>query len=273
MRERALLHAGGTPGTWGNLGLWPAPDYAQACAALARCVGQAAGLQAGSRVLSVGCGAGDELALWVREFGAAHVLGLEPEAGSAAAATRFAGAGVRVEQLPWYALTSAIDPAVAYDAVVCVDAAYHFSPRSAFLAAAWRALRPGGRLAFTDLVVEPLAPSTARWPARVALRLGARLAGVQPDDLLDSQAGAARLAQAGFTDVHVQRLDEAVLDGFARFARQQQARLGRQAAERAWRRVAVTARLVPACRAAGLGMVLLAGARPAGPAPGASVAR
>lgn len=335
LRERALLHAGGTPGTWGNLGLWPAPDYAHACAALARLLGHAAGLQPGARVLGVGCGAGDELLLWAQEFGAAQVLGLEPDPALAAAASRFAGPGVEVRTLPWWALASHTGPAESFDAVVCVDAAYHFSPRPAFLAAAWRALRPGGRLAFTDLVRDPPAPGAGEWgdgPADslvgglgghpgghrggrwaerlarrlaggiasagrgLALRAAGRLAGVHHADLLEAQAAAARLARAGFTAVQVERLDEAVLDGFAGFARRQGGRVSTQAGvhtdgpagegapagpgptlaqDPAWRRVAATARLIPVCRRAGLGMVLLAGSRPMdsrGPDAGAPAA-
>ena len=92
-RQRQLLHQGGRPGTWGNLGLWAdggdAPDliattdYAGACRALALSVGDAAGLQPGARVLSLACGAGDELLLWTDHFGASRVLGVEVDPAAA----------------------------------------------------------------------------------------------------------------------------------------------------------------------------------------------
>jgi SAM-dependent methyltransferase len=120
-------------------------------------------------VLGVGCGAGDELQLWAQEFGAAQVLGLEPDPALAAAATRFAGPDVEVRTLPWRALASHAGPAGCFDAVVCVDAAYHFSPRAAFLAAAWRAPAPGRAAgAFTDLVRDAVAPGAGGWGDRPA---------------------------------------------------------------------------------------------------------
>ena len=86
---RGLLHQGGTAADWQNLGLWPAPDqpqpdYAGACSALALRVGTAAGIQAGERVLSIACGAGEELDLWTHAYGAAQPIGLEPDARACA---------------------------------------------------------------------------------------------------------------------------------------------------------------------------------------------
>jgi ribosomal protein L11 methylase PrmA len=88
--ERALLHRGGRRGTWGSLGLWhdQADDYAEACEALARAVGAAAGIEPGERVLSIGSGAGDELLLWAQAFGAAEVWGVERDPLLVAAAQR-----------------------------------------------------------------------------------------------------------------------------------------------------------------------------------------
>jgi cyclopropane fatty-acyl-phospholipid synthase-like methyltransferase len=156
--ERALLHRGGRRGTWGNLGLWPAgdaadtdttsdTDYAQACTALARAVADAAGLARGDAVLDLACGAGDELLLWLDDYGAARVHALEHDALLAHAATQRVGG--RAEVL----CASALQPpaALRVNRVLCVDAAYHLRPRSAFLRAAWQALEPGGTLAYTDL--------------------------------------------------------------------------------------------------------------------------
>lgn len=260
--ERALLHRGGRRGTWGNLGLWrdAEEDYAGACAALARAVADAAGLRPGDAVLDIACGAGDELLLWLDGYGAAEVVGVERDAQLAQAARRRVGSRATIAQ------ASALGPAAfgdaRFDRVLCVDAAYHLSPRSAFLQAAWRALKPGGTLAYTDLSLQRASP---------LLRAAAGLCGLAPQDLLSAPAQLRRLREHGFVDARLQPLDDAVLGGFARFVQGQGARVARTALHRDWRRPALTARLIGPCRSAGLGYVLLAATR--GEGEGAAMAR
>ena len=208
-------------------------------------MGQAAALAPGHRVLSLACGAGDELALWVDTFGAAEAAGTERDPEAAALAGRFVGPRVSMSATP---------PAGPFDAVLCVDAAYHLSPRTGFIAQAFAALHPGGRLAFTDLVLDGRASPL--------LQGAARLCGVPAGDLTDVASRLAQLRVAGFDELHAERLDEAVLGGFAAFARQQRARLGRHAWAPGWQRAAVTAALVAPCRAAGLGYALYSGRKP-----------
>lgn len=277
LRERALMHHGGRDGTWGNLGLWPAQDYAGAATALARVVGEAARLESGQRVLSVGCGAGDELLLWVETYGVALATGVEPDpvlrAAAQALTVRMGPRAQADAPMLAHTLSDALGSST-WDAVVSVDAAYHFSPRTAWLQSAWHSLRPGGRIAFTDLVggSAGLAPGQ-RGPlglqgmaSRLTLRLAARAARLDGSDILPLPSALDRLRAAGFVDVGAQRLDTEVLDGFAAFARRQAQALGPAARDPAWRRVAGTARLLPWCRAAGLGYALLWGRRPDGPA-------
>lgn len=228
LSQSELLHRHGRPATWGNLGLWPAADYAGAAEALARRVATAAGLGPGQRVLSLACGAGDELALWRAAYGVAHASGTERDTGPV--------------------------PEGPFDAVLCVDAAYHFSPRPAFLAQAFRRLRPGGRLAFTDL--------TLAGRAGMVVRGAARLCGLAAGDLATVAQRSRELRAAGFVELRAEPLDAEVLDGFARFVAAQRRRLGPDAAGPAWRRVAVTAALIPPCRAAGLGYALFSARRP-----------
>ncbi|MBL8307182.1 MAG: class I SAM-dependent methyltransferase [Rubrivivax sp.] len=243
------LHDGGRAGAWGSLGLWAAdtPDYFGACAALAGAVAGAAGLRRGERVLSVACGAGEELRCWAEDFGAAEVVGVELDAALVAAA-RHRVPQARVIEASGTALEATGLPAASFDRVLCVDAAYHLHPREAFLRGALQRLRPGGRLAFTDLV----APQR-----RGALALAARLCGVPPDGLLSAEAQQARLHALGFADVRCERLDDAVLGGFARFVH------ARRVAPWRWPRVAATAALIGPCRAAGLGYAMLSASRPA----------
>lgn len=260
--ERALLHRGGTDGAWGNLGLWSdGADYAAACRALALAVGQAAGLRPGDRVLAVACGGGAEMPLWIDDFGAASVLGIERDARLAAEATSTHGRRVlagRIQVLHGDAMDP-LPPALAgegFDAVLCVDAAYHLSPRRHWLAQVHGLLRPGGRLAYTDLVLD------GQRAGSPLLRRAARACGVPSDDLADADGQRRRLQQTGFTDVGKQRLDEPVLGGFARHVRRQSLHLGTAALSAAWRRPLATALLIPPCRAAGLGYALWSARKP-----------
>ena len=256
--ERALLHRGGRAADWGSLGLWlGAADYAGACSALADAVGRGAGLQPGERVLSAACGAGEELLRWAGHFGAASVLGIERDPALAARARQ------RVAARPWAAAITvlagdALDMpprAGPFDALVCVDAAYHLAPRERWLAQAFSLLRPGGRIAYTDLV---LAHGAASWPLRAA----AALCGVPSSDLLDLDGQVQRLRDAGFDEPAAQALDDAVLGGFARFVRDQARTHGFSPWQAGWRRPAWTAALIPPCRAAGLGYALVTARKP-----------
>lgn len=293
----ALLHAGGTPGTWGNLGLWAegsAGDYAQAATALADAVGQAAALRPGDAVASLACGAGEELLRWRQHFGAGELLGLERDTALLAAAqARVAAQGLQGITLARCAGAEEALQALRsrpgrFDVVAVVDAAYHLGPRRRLIDAAAIALKPGGRLVFTDLVLPPparsgSAPQTRaqalpRWLARQLLRGAVRLCdmslpeapqphGAAPPASLPTPHAASTeplpsmLRASGFTVVQAQRLDEPVLGGFTRFVAAQRLRLGHQARGAAWRRIALTAALIAPARRAGLGYALVAACR------------
>ena len=258
-----LLHHGGPPSAWGNLGLWSSADqpYADACRALADRVAAAAGLGPGQRVVSLACGSGEELRHWVQAHGVHSALGVEADAQRARRARRRMARAGLVAQCPvvvqpalaWAARRGAHD--ARFDAVLCVDAAYHLSPRLQLLSHALALLQPGARLAFTDLVLDRQA-AAAPW-----LRATARLCGVPHVDLVPADERLRQLQAAGFVDVQAERLDDAVLGGFVRFVQQQHQLLGRDRWRAAWLRPAITAALIGPCRTAGLGYVLFSARR------------
>jgi SAM-dependent methyltransferase len=281
--EPDLLHHGGRPGAWGSLGLWPAPavtaavtadptghtepaDYAGACAELARALARAAAWPPGARVLAPGCGAGEELRLWRAEFAAANVVGVEP---SAAQRARAAAAGITESP----GLCALAGTAVqmhhlaggGFDAVVACDSAYHFGPHDAWLQQAAAALKPGGRIAFTDLVLEPHSATTRAGAALLSKAMRLPRVGITPRRAA-AQVVAA-MQHAGWVDVVCTRLDDAVLGGFVRFAHAQALRLCaaglRPRVHPGWQRVAWTARALPLFRALGGGYALFSASRSA----------
>lgn len=247
--ERAWLAAGGRDEGWHNLGLWqPGDAYATAAARLAQAVVHAVRAKPQARWLVVACGAGAELALALRSD-AAHVLALDADPANAAAAAQMhaSDARVQVQCLDVMAddVTHAL-PAASFDAVICIDAAYHLAPRKRWLHAMRRVLRGGGRIAFCDLVAD-MRP----WPLPLVWHAVARGAGIDARDIVSQSAALARLGNAGFEDARAERLDDAVLGGFARFVRQQRSKQGS-----AGQRARATARAIGPCRAAGLGYAI-----------------
>lgn len=127
-------------------------------------VARSAGVQAGSRVLDVGCGVGGTACHLARALGA-RVHGLTPNAAQrelAQARVRRVGLEEAVRfDLGWaHALPH---EAGSFDAVLFFESACHFPDRAAFFAEAFRVLRPGGCLAGEDWLAGEGAELALRW--------------------------------------------------------------------------------------------------------------
>lgn len=215
-----LLNAapGGTE--WTNLGLWRrGSGYAEAAAELARRVGRAARLTPGDVVIDLACGFGDSLRLWVEEFGVAEVVGVEPDPTVCARVERRIrdwGLADRIRMCKATAesfLPRAHTPKAT--AVVCVDAAYHFQTRAAWLRGLAQRLPAGTRIGFSDITVSRTAARGSR-RARTA-RIAAR-AGIPEENLWTLGEIETTCADLGILTDGIDRCGTAVLDGFVRFA-------------------------------------------------------
>lgn len=215
------------PLAWSNLGYWATTtDYDTAAEQLALQVGHAAALLPAHRVLDAGCGHGASLQLWPSAFGVQHVTAIERQAACVDAIRASAPPALdavylaRFDQLP----APAALPAHHFDAVLCVDAAYHATSLDDFVAFAAAQLAGGGRLVFTTLMQTPaLLQASASQLARVQRLL--RLAGISPASFLTEDAVIATLARHGLTDITLQPLDAEVLQGFADFVSRRQHQL------------------------------------------------
>ncbi len=214
---------------WTNLGYWTATSalrgdqqasgglhYTEAARALARRVAAAARLSAGDVVVDYGCGFGDSLRLWVDEFGAQRVIGIEPDPSVCRVIeSRVRSWGFADRIVVMCAAAEEISPTQAagdVTAVVCVDAAYHFDTRRSWIAQMAATASAGLRLGLADLSV------VAGRERSLRLRALARLMRIPRENLMSARSIAMAYEDAGFS---VNRCDQAgveVLDGFVAHA-------------------------------------------------------
>lgn len=250
------LDLNGDAGTaWGNLGFWETgADYPRAAERLARRIGDLAQLASARRMLDLGFGPGEQWRLWQEDFGVDEIVGFEPDAGHCAWAEQRRRPQDRIHCAAASAVADHIIPG-SVDAVVAVDAAYHFEDRCELLATLGRCLRPTGRAAWSDLVLT----SGAERPGPV-LRALLASAGIPAENLLSPERYGDALTGAGWRDVSLVRVDAEVLAGFADWW---STRRPRRMHPRMWLRAEFTARLLSANRRGGwLGYVLVSAAPP-----------
>lgn len=94
-------------------------------------------------------------------------------------------------------------PDNSFDAVLCVEAAFHFDTREAFLREAFRVLKPGGSLALSDILFRG-------FTAPVSDSLGVPKANLVPD----VEAYAALLRSIGFQQIDIRNATGECLGGF-----------------------------------------------------------
>lgn len=206
--------------SWGNLGLWRDGDhYSDACRELALALGRAADLKEGSHVFDAGFGCGDQLLLWLEHFHVASLQGLNlstSQTQQAKALLEQHGHAHHGQQL----VKGDIDDfglwpragAPAPDRILCLDSAYHFPRRDAFLEHAGRALPSGGRLCLTDFVLGETVLGGARELVQDAMLQASRL---PRENLVSTTEYHAVLEQAGFDDIELKDISRAVMRGFA----------------------------------------------------------
>jgi MPBQ/MSBQ methyltransferase len=106
----------------------------------------------GGRVLDVACGLGASTKRLIQTYAPDMITGINvSDAQLADARARAPGASFRVMNA-----TKLEFPDNYFDAVMCVEAAFHFDTRDKFLAEALRVLKPGGSLVLSDILFRPI---------------------------------------------------------------------------------------------------------------------
>jgi len=241
-----LLDATSRKRPWSNLGDWSeATEYSAACHALACRIGRAAKLSSADTVLEIACGHGASLSVWPDAFGVQVVDAIERQTTAIASIEADRPPALRhLWQADMNLILAGIRPwpqEERYDALVVVDAAYHFHELRTFLDQSSSRLRSGGRIAFTTLIRGSQWELAAEWQKHLVLQLAAR-ALIPAGSLVNEQELATAFQTAGFGLPSCEVLDREVLEGFACFVARRRKELDwRQRGSAGWWKVEATA--------------------------------
>lgn len=183
-----------------NLGYWGtgAETQREASDALVdRLVACSAGK--GGRILDVACGLGASTKRLTQTYPPDMITGINiSEAQIANARRRVPGCAFQV-----MSATEMTFPDNHFDAVICVEAAFHFDTRDRFFKEAHRVLKPGGSLVLSDILFRPVSNALQEfWHIPRANRVSS---------IADYRA---RLAAAGFVSIDVTDATGLCVGGF-----------------------------------------------------------
>lgn len=208
---------------WMDFGLWSpnTKTLADASRDLALSLGKAAGLNENDKVLDVGFGAGDEILVWLDNFGVKYIRGIEPVASQVRICSerlesrRESGKKNDIKLLVGTATEIPFD-SNSFTKVVALDCGYHFDKRTDFFSEAFRVLESSGRLTMVDAIFDPSKIPYIFRPI-VCLVLSVIFA-IPQENFLSVMEVKKQLSSKGFSDVHLTSLTEHIVPGFFKYA-------------------------------------------------------
>lgn len=248
LAEAALNLESGGRTHWGNLGDWQdARTYPEACEALADRLASGLRLDETTRLVDVGFGCGDQILHWIRRYGVRHVAGLNLSHSQTELARRRVAAdghsdiasGLQQGSVDALAAWAARTGQAPVDAIVALDCAYHFPSRRSFLRQAAEVLRPGGRIALSDVM---LARPTLPLHRRALLGVMGHFSRIPSGNLVGRDDYLAQWRDAGLQVEAFEDITEHVFQPFGTWLSRYRASLDPDVARRIdWKKYRATA--------------------------------
>ena len=151
-----------------------------------------------SQVLDVACGAGGTTRRLAQRFGASNVTAINI---SSYQLERTAKAAPGVNTVLMSATNLSFAPA-SFDAIVCVEAAFHFDTREQFFRQAYRVLKPGGHLVLSAVLLVPDVPAVYPVPAA---------------NLISASTYKSQLSLMGFEGATIESARKSTWESFAKY--------------------------------------------------------
>ena len=203
---------------WTNLGYWFSESctYPQACQSLAEHLANSIHLNSKDRVLDLGCGQGAALSLWKNQYNVQYIDAVDMQldcVNNIIHTMPF----IHQAQCGSFLNLKEMYFEFKFDAVLCIDAAYH-SHLNSFLSSVKSVLNSKARIGFHYLV---LSDGYKNLNSFEKLKLAALLKSADIKlNTLNSYSDTQKLIErCGFEQIEMQNLSAAVLNGFAAYIR------------------------------------------------------
>ncbi|WP_257294023.1 methyltransferase domain-containing protein [Endozoicomonas sp. YOMI1] len=197
---------------WRLLGYWrDTSQYRQACSEMAGLLADKACLSTQDEVLDVGFTSHDQLLVWLDYYQVQHLTAIASDEQQMVRALEHCGHFNTLKLVRGGDKSLAEQPENSCDKLIGLDCVYHLESRSHFFSHVRKALRPGGTLAFTDMVLAR--PFQDRREQRLVNNLG-RISGLLVEDMPVKETYENLLNQHGFEQVEILDITDDVLSGF-----------------------------------------------------------
>ncbi|AXT51943.1 methyltransferase domain-containing protein [Aquimarina sp. BL5] len=201
---------------WFNVGYWKDTEtFEDACKNYADNLFNFGNLKDNCDILDVGFGFGVQDIHWAKKHNIKSIKGINISPTQVRVARELvedAGLSNVIDLREGDAISLDFDDE-SFDAVIALDCAYHFTTRKDFIKEAYRVLRPGGKLVFTDMM--PIKEKNSRF-GNFLLKLNA----IPKENFYPKEHLFSFAESVNFEDMRYEDISQWVFQGAAKFGEQ-----------------------------------------------------